>query len=346
MRDRDDLGDQRGGLRGGAPDVGAAVPVGRRHHVLDRVAGPPRWPAWRRSGWPPARRTRCRRSLGTAVRRRVRRRRPARAPSTVRRTPSPPSPARRWRRRRRAVRAWRTTESGLRSAARRAARRRECRHVSGSSVIARPPPAAPSSSASVLAEQPAVDLVVVLARPGRSRRCGWFPGVSDSTGTTPGPLTFRSMRSSQWSAIMPRDCSCGSSTTSATVLIGPLITPASRQRGDDVGGLPLGGPVADDLVQLVLIAAAGNVIGEPVVGGQLRLAHRARTAGGTRCPGWRRSPPSCRRRSDRCSTGRCPPAGCPTGRAPRRRRRSRGSWIPARPDRIRSARRRRPGLRR
>ena len=51
------------------------------------------------------------------------------------------------------------------------------------------------------------------------------PGVSDSTGTTPGPLTFRSMRSSQWSAIMPRACSCGSSTTSATVLIGPLITP-------------------------------------------------------------------------------------------------------------------------
>ncbi len=39
-------------------------------------------------------------------------------------------------------------------------------------------------------------------------------------------------------------------------------------------GLALRGPVADDLVQLVLIAAARHVVGEPVVGGQLGLAHR------------------------------------------------------------------------
>ncbi len=58
--DRDDLGDLRGGLRGGASDVGAAVPVGGRHHVLDASAGRPRSRAWRRWGWRPGRRTRCR----------------------------------------------------------------------------------------------------------------------------------------------------------------------------------------------------------------------------------------------------------------------------------------------
>ncbi len=39
-------------------------------------------------------------------------------------------------------------------------------------------------------------------------------------------------------------------------------------------GCSLGRPRADDLVELVLVAAAGAVGGEPVVGGQLRAAHR------------------------------------------------------------------------
>ena len=43
--------------------------------------GPPRRRAWRRWGWPPARRTRCRDPGSWRARRPVRRRRPARAPS-------------------------------------------------------------------------------------------------------------------------------------------------------------------------------------------------------------------------------------------------------------------------
>ena len=85
-----------------------------------------------------------------AVRRRVRRRRPARAPSTARRRPSPPSPARRWRRRPPAVRAWRTTGLGPRSAARRAARRRECRHVVGQLGHSTPSARSAAISSSVL----------------------------------------------------------------------------------------------------------------------------------------------------------------------------------------------------
>ena len=76
------------------------------------------------------------------------------------------------------------------------------------------------------AEQPAVDLVVVLTRPGR-------PGVADTARRVrqdrddPGPSTGRLIRSSQCSTSMPRARSCGSCTTSATVLIGPAITPAA-----------------------------------------------------------------------------------------------------------------------
>ena len=84
---------------------------------------------------------------------------------------------------------------------------------------------------------------------------------------------FRCTRSSQWSAIMPRDSSCGSVTTSATVLIGPEMTPAA-DNVDDLRTVRGRCPVADDLVQLVLIAAARNVIDEPLVGREFRLAHR------------------------------------------------------------------------
>ena len=47
-----------------------------------------------------------------------------------------------------------------------------------------------------------------------------------------------------------------------------------REGGDDIGGLAGGCPVADDLVELILIAPAGNMIDEPVVGGELGLFHR------------------------------------------------------------------------
>ena len=92
VRDGDDVGDQRDGLRGGPADVGAAVPVGRRHHVLDR-------PQARRDGTLGAVRAGHQRGELDAVqirswpaRRPVRRHRRARAPSTGRRTRSPRPP--------------------------------------------------------------------------------------------------------------------------------------------------------------------------------------------------------------------------------------------------------------
>ena len=42
---------------------------------------------------------------------------------------------------------------------------------------------------------------------------------------------------------------------------------------DDVAGFALLCPGADDVVQLVLIAAPGNVIGEPVIGDQVGSFH-------------------------------------------------------------------------
>jgi hypothetical protein len=62
------------------------------------------------------------------------------------------------------------------------------------------------------------------------------------------------------------------------VLIGPLITPAAL-RVSMISSGALRGPVADDLVQLVLVAAARDVVDEPVVGGELGLpiaAHNRR----------------------------------------------------------------------
>jgi hypothetical protein len=47
-----------------------------------------------------------------------------------------------------------------------------------------------------------------------------------------------------------------------------------RECIDDVDGLTFCRPVADDLVEFVLIAAPRRVIDEPVVDGQFRLPHR------------------------------------------------------------------------
>ena len=152
VRDGDDLADQCGCLRSGAADVGRLCPsaaettysMDRRPAAIARLA-------------PFGLATSAENSMPCEVRaapRRVRRHRPGRAPSTARRTPSPPSPARRWRRPRRAVRAWPTTGSGLRSADRRAARHRGCRHVSVARSYARPPSCSVSSSASVLPSRP------------------------------------------------------------------------------------------------------------------------------------------------------------------------------------------------
>ncbi len=125
--DRDDLGDLRGRLGGGAARRWSGCARRPPTPRTRSSAGPPRSPAWRRWGSRPARRTRCRQT--GAARRPVRPRPPTRAPSTVRRRPSPPFPGPRSRRPRPAVRAWRTMELGPRSAARRAVRRRECQCV-------------------------------------------------------------------------------------------------------------------------------------------------------------------------------------------------------------------------
>ena len=42
------------------PTLARLMPVGGRHHVFDRAQARRRSRAWRRWGWPPARRTRCR----------------------------------------------------------------------------------------------------------------------------------------------------------------------------------------------------------------------------------------------------------------------------------------------
>ena len=274
VRDGDDVGNLRGGLRGGPADVGAAVPVGRRHHVLDR-------PQARRDGpLGPVRAGHQRGELDTMrvrevgqfggqfgrvgqrghLRRRDERGRLDLSHAGGRRSP-------------RAVPAWRA--NGIGSSICRPSRSETSRMSTweGSSVKSLPPPVRRSSSASVLPSSPRY--TSSLCWPGRAGPAlRIVPGVSDSTGTTPGPRTVRSIRSSKWSAIMPRARSCGSLTTSATVLIGPLITPASDSVAMMSSGLSFGRPVADDLVQLVLVAPARNVIGEPVVGGQFGLTHR------------------------------------------------------------------------
>ena len=128
---------------------------------------------------------------------------------SARRTRWPRSPGRRWRRSPRACSAWRTTGSDPRSAARRASRPRGCRRVREvRSYDARLLQRGQSRRRSCRAGRGTPRRCAGPAAP--NRRCGWCPGISESTGTTPGPLTLRSMRSSQWSAIIPRDCSWGS----------------------------------------------------------------------------------------------------------------------------------------
>src|SRR5271170_157841 len=116
-----------------------------------------RRPAWHHWGWLPARRTRCRGSRADG--RRVRRHRPSTAPSTETRTRWPPPRAPRWRPRPPAVPVWPTTELAPRSATRRAATPREYRrasqHLFGAQLL---------ELVGGLAEQPDVDVVVVLAR--------------------------------------------------------------------------------------------------------------------------------------------------------------------------------------
>src|SRR5262249_16566 len=128
-----------------------------------------RWPAWRRWGWRPGRRTRCRDSC--VARRPVRRRPPSTAPSTARRTPGPPPPALRWPRPRPAVPAWPPTELASPSAGRRAGTPRGYRHGNSYDLLG----AQLCELLDGLAQQLDVDVLVVLSRMRRA-------GVADPAG--------------------------------------------------------------------------------------------------------------------------------------------------------------------
>ena len=156
--DRDDLVDLIGGLCAAAPDVGLAECVAGRAPRTRSSAAPRRRPAWRHWGWPPTRRTRCRGSC--AARLQVRRRRPSTAPSTGTRTRWPPLRVPRSRPPQPAVPAWPTTGLVIRSAIRRAAPPRGCRHVSSQNLLG----AQLLELLGGLAEQPDVNVVVVLSR--------------------------------------------------------------------------------------------------------------------------------------------------------------------------------------
>src|SRR3984957_7863675 len=126
-----------------------------------------RQPAWRRWGWRPAPRIRCRGS--GSVRRQARPHQPSTAPSMGTRTRWPPPRARRWRRPLPAVPAWPTTGLASRSATRRAAIPRGCRrwppeHLLGAHLL---------EFVDALAEKADVGVVVVL-----SRSCG--AGIADA----------------------------------------------------------------------------------------------------------------------------------------------------------------------
>ena len=70
---------------------------------------------------------------------------------------------------------------------------------------------------------------------------------------------------------MPLATSCGSVTTSATVLMGPLITPAAPSVAMMSAGCRSAAHAPMICVDLVLMAPAGDVVDEAVVGGQLGL---------------------------------------------------------------------------
>ena len=294
-------GDLRGGLRAAAAHIGVAVPSAAET-TYSSECSPPRSHAWRRWDWPPGPRIRCRgrRPAG----RRTPARRPARAPSTARDERGGLDLAHPWPRSRPAVRAGRQRDRGARSAIRRAARPARIVTCSGSALTA------PRVSRSAISrrrqpQQIAVHLGVVLAGPaGPALRTP--PGSPRGPGSRQGPTRYdRSARRSARPASRAR--SCGSRTTSATVLIGPLIT-CGAEGFDDVVGLSLRGQSPMILSSSSLVAAARDVVDEPVFGGELGLPHRGTTAG-RRCPGWPRSPPNCRRRCGRCSTAQCLPAG-------------------------------------
>src|SRR5271156_7217377 len=134
-----------------------------RRWPLPRIrsnAAPRRRLAWHRWGWLPARRTRCRDSCATA--RPIRRHRPSTAPSTETRTRWPPPRVPRWRRRPPAVPVWPTTGLATQSATRRAATPREYRHGASQHLLG----AQLGELFGGLAEQPDVNVVVVLSRMG------------------------------------------------------------------------------------------------------------------------------------------------------------------------------------
>src|SRR3984893_164625 len=226
-----------------------------------------RRPAGHHWGWLPAQRTRCRGSC--AAQRQAQRHRPSTAPSTGRRTRWPPPRAPRSRPRLPAAPAWPTTGLAFRSATRRAATPREypragSKYLLGAQLL---------EFLAGLAEQPDVDVVGVLSGPRRA-------GVANTA------RRFREHRHDAWSQNRPRE--------PLVVMLdqhvaGPQLRIVDhfghcvdRTRYHACGGkgfdnlarLSLGGPGADDFVEFVLVAAAGAVGGEPVVGGQLRAAHR------------------------------------------------------------------------
>src|SRR6516225_8312558 len=232
-----------------------------------RSTAVPRRPrVWRRWDWPPGRRTRCRGTRAAA--RRVRRRRPSRAPSTGKRRRWPPPPEPRWRPPPPAVPAWPPRGLALRSAGRRAATPRECpragsQHLLGTQFF---------ELLGGLAQQPDVDVVVVLSR-------------TRGTGITDGARRFGEHRHDARSQHVALD---GIVIVFDQHAAGPQLrvvdhlgdgVDRSRDNAcgaegfDDRAGLALGGPRADDLVEFVLVAAAGAVGGEPLVGGQFGTSH-------------------------------------------------------------------------
>ena len=162
MGDSDDLVDLLGGLRAAAPDVGLAECVAGRHHVFDRAQPRGDGPLSavgagdQRGELDVGVVAQVGGELGGVGHRRHL--------LSATRTRWPPPRAPRWRRRLPAVPAWPTTGLASRSATRRAATPREYRRAGSQHLLG----AQLRELVGGLAEQPDVDVVVVLTGPRRA----------------------------------------------------------------------------------------------------------------------------------------------------------------------------------
>ena len=182
--DPGDVGDRRGGLGGAAARRWRGCARRRPTPRIRSSSGPRRWPAWRRWRWRPARRTRpsskrcssaasssASASAGTFDGE-------TNAVASTSRTPVATT----------ASSSSSLADNGIGSSICRPSRRHTSRMVTWSAVSQHPLRLrVASSSSALLPEQTAIDLVVVLTRPRRARRCGWCPGFRRAPAPRRGP---------------------------------------------------------------------------------------------------------------------------------------------------------------